>query len=326
MKLPNDAIPKLSDVTKPDGLNGSTYEQSNGSTPELSNTITPELSDEASPKQPDRYADSRIIQNCIPALTSEYVQLTEELEAARSEFLNLFTLHKNLVENDTSVLSSLYLDRIGRFELELLQKETEVKRLAMKVKFIYAALNRNEQPDLVAIEIELDTRFNEYYRQIRENAAEIENAQEILSSMLSKEETIKLKEVFRLLCKRLHPDLNPNQSETEKDMFIKAKAAYELSLLAELQKILIYIDNLNENEPKLDFDDKVRMIAQLKEQIDQLKQKIDKILSSFPFNMEEQIRDDEYVLQRQEVLKEKIKSADAQIKDFNFIISLITDE
>ncbi len=292
--------------------------QSNGASSEKLNGFIPE-------KPYDSAIDIQV-QNYVPALTPEYIKLTEELDAARSEFLTLFTLHKNLVENDRPILSSLYLDRIGRYELELLQKETEVKRLAMKIKFIYAALNRNEQPDLVAIESELDTRFNEYYRQISNTAAEIENAQRILSSMLSPEETQELKDIFRLLCKRLHPDLNPDQSEMEKDMFIKAKAAYELCLLAELQKILLFIDNTAKQRPELDFDDEARMITHLRIQIDQLQQKIEKITGSFPFNIEEQISDDEYVHQRQEELKEKIKLADAQIQDYIFIIKLITDE
>jgi hypothetical protein len=53
-------------------------------------------------------------------------------------------------------------------------------------------------------------------------------------------DTLKLKETFRVLCKRLHPDLNPNQSEQEKDLFIKVKAAYDLQVAYRYRAFHLY--------------------------------------------------------------------------------------
>lgn len=51
-----------------------------------------------------------------------------------------------MVEDDSVILTALYLEKIGRLQLHLLQKQTEPSRLKMKIKLIQAAYNRGEYP------------------------------------------------------------------------------------------------------------------------------------------------------------------------------------
>ena len=171
------------------------------------------------------------------AITEANEKLTNELTRLHLEFLELFTRHKEMVENEAVVLTSLYLRKLGHLQLELLEKQTEASRLKMKMNLIQAAINRNEQPDLNAIEQLLNKRLQKYYSQIEAQSAELDQARNVLSHLIPPEEVVKLRETFRVLCKRLHPDLNPNQTEAEKDLFIKVKAAYDLQRLSDLQQI-----------------------------------------------------------------------------------------
>jgi hypothetical protein len=57
----------------------------------------------------------------LPINTAENEELTAKLEALRLEFIDLFTLHKDMVENESVVLTSLYLEKLGRLQLELLE-------------------------------------------------------------------------------------------------------------------------------------------------------------------------------------------------------------
>ena len=61
----------------------------------------------------------------LPLLTLENEELTERLEQLRLEFLDLFTRHKDMVENESAVLTSIYLQKLGHLQLEPLQKQTE---------------------------------------------------------------------------------------------------------------------------------------------------------------------------------------------------------
>ena len=100
------------------------------------------------------------------ALTQENEELNRKLAQFAVEFLDLFTRHKEMVEDESVILNALYLEKLGCFQLELLQKRTEAAQLKMKMQLIQAAINRDEQPDLQAIENSIQKKFQEYFAEI----------------------------------------------------------------------------------------------------------------------------------------------------------------
>lgn len=263
----------------------------------------------------------------LPTTTIENEELNRKLNLLNSEFLDLFTRHKDMVENESVILSSLYLEKIGHLQLELLEKQTEASRLKMKMNLIQAAINRNETPDLNAIETEIQLRLKNYYSLIREQSAALDEAKNVLSHLISEEETQKLKEVFRVLCKRLHPDLNPNQTEEEKDLFIKVKAAYDLHQLSDLQNILLYLNDANKEKLHLiSSNEKVERIKHLENQILSLKFKINQLKESFPFNIEDLIFDEDYIIKKHKELRNQINASEEEIKKYFNIINIMIDE
>lgn len=267
------------------------------------------------------------MKNTLPVFTSENEELTHELEQLRLEFLELYTRHKDMVENDYVILTSLYLERLGHLQLKLLEKQTEASRLRLRMNMIQAAINRDEKPDLKAIDKEISKRLESYYDQISAQSAALDDAKQVLSSLLSVEDTQKLKEVFRVLCKRLHPDLNPDQSEEEKDLFIKVKAAYDLKRLTDLQNILLYLDDSDkENLSHVPGIDKIERIKCLKENISALKDKIERLEQTFPFNIKDLVADEKYIADRQEDLRVKIKEAEDEIVKYSNFITIMCDE
>jgi len=263
----------------------------------------------------------------LPTYTNESQELGTRLEQLRIEFLELFTRHKDMVENESAILTSVYLQKLGHLQLELLQKQTEAARLKMKMNLIQAAINRDEHPNVYAIENIVNARMQKYYAQIEAQAAVLNDAREVLSHLISEEEAAKLKEVFRVLCKKLHPDLNPNQTEDDKDLFVRVKSAYDLNQLAELQKILLYLENSkNEKLPKVSIDEKREQIKFLEENMARLKSKIEQLKQSFPFSIEELIFNDEFISERQAEIRTQIKTSEDEIAKYENIIKIMTDE
>lgn len=174
---------------------------------------------------------------------------------------------------------------------------------------------------------EIDARMQYYYAQIQEQSEAIEHAKDVLSSLISAGESQKLKELFRLLCKRLHPDLNPTQTEEEKDLFIRVKAAYDQQRLDELQTILLYLNSSDDKKSiPISISDKLEQIKHLESQIDSLKLKIDQLLQTFPFTMKELIFNEQLIERKQTELQSQIAAAGEEIAKFTNIISLMTDE
>ncbi len=263
----------------------------------------------------------------LPAQTAENERLTKALEQLNLEFLELFTRHKEMVEDEATVLTSLYLEKLGQRQLELLQKQTEAARLKLKMNLVHAAINRNEKPDLKEIERILDEKLQAYYLQIVAQSTALDQAQMVLSNLIPPEVAQKLKETFRVLCKRLHPDLHPNQTEEEKDLFIKVKAAYDLQRLEDLQQILLYLDDTTPEKLALvSGEEKRERMAHLKSSIIALRDKIGQLLQSFPFTVKELIFDGEKIALKQAELQGQIQIFEEEIAYYTNILAIMTDE
>lgn len=250
--------------------------------------------------------------------------LNRELESCNREYLELYTLHKEMLDNDYAILTSLYMDKLGCLQLELLEKQTEASRLRMKIKLMQAAFNRDEKPDLVSIDNELDRRLSDYYKEIARQADLLEASKNVLSNLLPEEDAAKLKEIFRVLCKRLHPDLNPLLSEYEKDLFVKVKAAYDMRRISDLQEILLYLDGIGDKRIEtLKFDEKAAQVQFLKESIASLKDKIDVLTNSFPFNFKLMLHDDTLLAGRQSSIREQIEKAEIDVRNNQETIDIL---
>ena len=252
---------------------------------------------------------------------------TDRLIELRKEFLDLYTKHKYMVENDLLILNSIYIEKIGHLQLKLLQKQAEAARCKFKMMLLQAAVNRSERPDIDQIEQQVEAKMQNHYARINEQAMAMEAAKHVLSNLMSEEDSGKLKELFRLLCKRLHPDLNPDLTEEEQDLFVKVKAAYELKDITELQGILLYLDGTGSDNPlNLTPQERAERIKNLEKSINGLIVKIEELRMSFPFNIEEQIMDDNYIAGRQEEINAQCFATDNDIAQYKEIISLILDE
>lgn len=263
----------------------------------------------------------------LPAQTSENIELNRELENLHAAFVECFMEHKHLVEDIAPILTALYLEKLGRYQLTLLERQTELSRIKMKISMIHAALNRNEQPNLAAIDKEINERLEKYYKEIAQRSADLERANGILNSLLPEEDAKKLREVFVVLCKRLHPDLNPGQNPQDADLFVKVKAAYDLQQLEELQRILLYLDT----EKSSDFmgnsgDTKRERIAYLHKSIESMQEKISLLRKTFPFDMEVILKDEDSLAQRREEIEEMIAGVEEEIAKQNEILIIVSNE
>lgn len=260
-------------------------------------------------------------------VTPENAALNEQLKELHIKFTTAYVEHKSMVEDESPILTSLYLEQLGGLQLKLLEHQTELSRVKMTIAMIQAALNRNERPDWDAINAELEKRLEEYYKRIAEQSQAVDSAQSVLSSLLSKEESKKLKEIFYVLCKKLHPDVNPNQSQDDKDLFIKVKAAYDLQNVSELQRILLFLEeggnaDLLTHSP----DEKHRRIEQLEKNIADLHQKMRQLEEAFPFTMKSLLYDDALLKTRQEATQSEIEEIAAEIVKQRLILELLEDE
>jgi len=139
------------------------------------------------------------------------------------------------------------------------------------------------------------------------------------SPILNDEEVKKIKELFRKLAKKLHPDINKNLTKEEIELWNKIKEAYENNDLVSLIVLEGIIDNI---EIKEDVS-----IDSIEENIEKIKNKIEKIniiikesLNEFPLNLREVINNESFIQSKKDELNKEIKIYKEKINELNKLI------
>jgi len=251
------------------------------------------------------------------------VALAEQL---RRRYLDLFTRYEYMITIERDTLYTNYIMLIGQDKFENFKLAVEVRGLKMKVELAQAAVNRDERPDVDAIEQEVIERMDRYYQAVAEQAEALQAANE--ATMIPPETITEARNVYRVLVKRLHPDLHPEQSEETNDLFIKAQAAYHNLDVKALREILLRIDvgePISTIADKVDLETLENTIQRLQEQIARLEEKIGRLDLSFPFVLRDKITDPEWIAKQKEELATERKRLEELRDKYTDRFRLLTD-
>ena len=239
------------------------------------------------------------------SLHQSTARLLHRLEELKRESANLFNKRDEMMTYEYPHLSSLYLSEIGQLKYEEFDLQTEVKVLSLRLALIQSYINSNKAPNYEAIEAQIRIEKENYQKILQEKMEDIKAAKEYLAApLLSREESRELKATYTLLVKKLHPDINPNQTEREHELFLKAVAAYKLQDLATLRQILLMLDTDSlENLPEDTLQDQ---IEKLEKTVAGIKERIAELEAQFPFNLRDKIYDKAWVEGQQNIIKESI--------------------
>lgn len=165
--------------------------------------------------------NSLIIHPIWQSLTTEITKLTEECALLYSE-------RDEMLFQKKPTLSALYMDKVGRYEVETYQWFVKIRRLQRKLQLIQTRINRQELIILAEIDRLLDEELENYQEDLNRRIDQIRNAEYFLcQETLSAENTLRLREIYRRLVRALHPDLNPQQSTQDLNLFYKVVQTFK---------------------------------------------------------------------------------------------------
>ena len=157
------------------------------------------------------------------------------------------------------------------------------------------------------MEYRLDYEFKEWdERLIRENK-QIEDAKARFSSLIASEDEDEIRNVYRLLSRKMNPEINPEQGEEAKSFWSNIRSAYEWKDLFHLKALLMMTDDYPESYDMPTNIGGMRTDRdRLKKTIEETVQKIENI-KSHPAFAWRRILDDPPVLEReQSTLRDEI--------------------
>jgi hypothetical protein len=247
--------------------------------------------------------------------TIENKILHQQLELLRKDFAVLFEQRNHMLTYEEAVLTSLYLTSIGTMQFRIFTLKGELAILNEKIRLGQVYFNRNELPDWKEIEAKVKQDFQHYQQKVVDESARLAAAKELLKAdLLSNEEAEQLKEVYRILVKRLHPDLNPEQSEAERDLFFSVQAAYQASNVQALNEILL---SLNDKQvvPPITTSDLKQQVEQLLKMNGDLQKKIDLLTDSFPFNYRSLLYDEAWIESQKTIFGQQTEALEKEINE-----------
>ena len=247
-------------------------------------------------------------------------QLKEEYERLQLEYAALVAERDELENSEGPRLTALYMEAVGQLQYEVLVLRYEIALLKQKRDLLQAYKNRGEKADLNYVDEQVEATAKTYIENIQREEEKIKQAKAYIEEQKEEEkknqenEKCELRDLYRKLVHRLHPDLHPEQTEWEKELFLKVQDAYEKGDLERLRELAQQLeagmpaDAVN-NETTEEWEERVN---QLKEEIAKIREEIEKILQEFPFTYRERLNNPEWIAQTQDMLRKEISELEKE--------------
>jgi len=257
-------------------------------------------------------------------LTPETLKLQEEVTALEKQLGELILERDELLNAVKPNLEAKYQKKIGYRELERFGMELEARKMKRKIELVQKAINRQEAIITEKIEDQLDKEFKEWYKKIDERYQKLQDAENQLSGLMTKRESEEFKKLYHELVFKLHPDLNPDQTENEKILWNKVQQAYVNGDLEEVRLLRILIDTYEgtiEQSSSIEILEKRK--TKLAEQIHKITGQLNKMKTQFPFNLIDKLNDTDWVQLKLKDLSKKIDYWEDKLIKFTELFEIL---
>ena len=234
-----------------------------------------------------------------------------EYEKLKDYLSNLIYEYEDLINHICPNIEMEYLLKFGIYEYELYKKELELNKLKFKLKLLQTEINHQNDIDLNEINKKVLDKYKEYEKNLKNSMNELENIIKHKDNyfQLDEEDEKELKRIYKILIKKLHPDLNFHQENFKKELFIKVTNAYKNGDLEELKALYAML-------PDEDIEEK-SSLNELKELIHSFEIKIEKIKNEYPYNKLDLLSNEKEIGEYKINIQYLIDSCNEEIEEYS---------
>lgn len=262
-------------------------------------------------------------------LNPEYQKLNKEIKKIKQDVADLYEEKDELVFHICKNIETEYMSKIGVLEYKLYEYQCRLLRLKRKIELYQMLINRQEEPNEERIEEILDTEYREYEEKLNNLFNEIQSALDRKNYVvLTEEQSIELKSIYRRLIKKLHPDLNKDSNEKNKKILLQLIHAYENSDLEMMRNLELLTNEIIEKDEEdiLPLEDLRAYKQKYEDILKELLEKIKKIKESFPYNKKEFLKNDVLIKKRRDEISIEIEQYKKLYKEFEKILKQLKGE
>ena len=241
--------------------------------------------------------------------------LREEVVRTREEIVDAIAQMEHLRLQVIPQIHADYAVKIGCWETQLLQAELSCRRARRKLTLAQASANDGSAIDEAAIETQLDAEFEEWQERMAKAFARVQQGLEYITatSRLSPSDGRALKKYFRILARRLHPDLHPDRQEEFSDLFQIAMRAYETGNVPVLRSLEVSTRHLDTHDADLEglAEDELGSALELTQiELGMVREQLEKLKADPVFQLERQLASPEWVTAKVTEMRGAIASYD----------------
>lgn len=246
--------------------------------------------------------------NSSVILFPDFLKIKEDVEKLRTEVSMLLLERDELRFVECKNIEMAYMLALGSIEYKAYKLHCDVLRIKRKIELVQMKINRQEKIIVSALEEILDEEFAEYRQKLDEQIEKMNSALDrSKGEALTAEEAKELRKLYRGIVKALHPDINPDVTPAQIQLFRNAVQAYEngdlnsLRIISEMVAEPVVAEN-NESAMSTLVKEKERLIKTL----EFIHKQIDEIKSEFPYTEKELVRSPEMIEERRGELEQLI--------------------
>ena len=223
------------------------------------------------------------------------------------------------------------MDAIGQLLYEELCLQYDIALLKSERDLLQAYINRGEEPDIEDVEEKVGQQAQTFNENIHREEERINQAKAYIeehkeeNSKDAEAEKLELKQIYKRLVRRLHPDLHPEQTEWERELFMKVQEAYRNEDLERLRELEAELDagmpsSASESDSIEEWEKRVEC---LKQQIADIEKEIYEIEHEFPFTYREKLNDQEWIVAQREEINVRIEKLKQEKERLQKIVEIL---
>ena len=244
-----------------------------------------------------------------------------ELEMLKDQYVALLNEKDVLVNWGEPELRARYTATIGKLQLQRLKAQLLVKSLQLKIEKVTSAINRLQPVEVSVIECEVAAMLAEAEQQIMTESKKLEVSTNLLKNLATPEKSRALRKLYCAFAKKLHPDVSDALTPELSELWLMVNEGYEQGDLDRLESLMIVYEkelaDADGERKSLQPDEVSGKVGKMKDGIKSLVADIAQIKSLFPFTMEKNIRDDQWVQQETKAIREDIDRLNAYERELS---------
>jgi hypothetical protein len=242
-----------------------------------------------------------------------YNELLKKCKKLKNQLINIIEEKESLIKHKFFYLKSEYIEKIGFLEFELYELDLRLGETMRRIELVNLALESNIPFNLYHIESEVKREFEDFEELLKLKDKEIQFSRYFLDmNKMSDEEFLELKKYYKKTIRLIHPSINFNLSELQKNLWNKANIAYENVNLIYLKIIykLAYDESINMTRMEDCSNEEISsQIYYFEDTIKKYLEEIDELKENFPFNKEELLKNETKVKEIRKDLSQSINEA-----------------